>query len=440
MDKEAAKKEGFDWIIGDIHKAIHGVHDDRRRGGNFRYELADAGLGAFSLFFSLSPSFLAYQKLMDQRVHRNNARSLFGINEIPSDNQIRTLLDRIEPSIFFPVFDKVFGKLEESGHLDGYRYYDDRLLIPIDGTEYHRSSAVYCRNCTEIHHKNGRTTYSHKILTPVVAAPGNTRVIPLDPEFIIPQDGSEKQDCELNAAKRWISRHASLCSKAIILGDDLFSREPFCRQLQDSSFHFIFVCKPDSHKTLYDWIGLYGDEVPTFSIKKWNGHFHEESTYRYMNQVPIKDGDDPLAVNWLEIEITRTDTGQVLYRNSFVTDDPLDRDNVPLIATAGRARWKVENENTNVLKNKGYHLEHNFGHGEQLLSTTLLTLNLLAFLAHTFLDFIDTRYTFLRKVLGARKTFFNDFSTLTKYFFYPSWDALMDFMIKGLELKHPVPG
>ncbi|HPW68424.1 MAG: hypothetical protein ACOX2W_09125 [Desulfomonilia bacterium] len=70
----------------------------------------------------------------------------------------------------------------------------------------------------------------------------------------------------------------------------------------------------------------------------------------------------------------------------------------------------------------------------------MLTLNLLAFLAHTFLDFIDTSYTFLRKVLGARKTFFNDFSTLTKYFFYPSWDALMDFMIKGLELKHPVPG
>ncbi|HPW69882.1 MAG: hypothetical protein WDA72_05405 [Desulfomonilia bacterium] len=159
----------------------------------------------------------------------------------------------------------------------------------------------------------------------------------------------------MNAAKRWISRHAPLVTKAIVLGDDLFSREPFCRQLKDSSFHFIFVCKPDSHKTLSDWIGLFGDEVPTFSLRKWNGHFHEKSSYRHMNQVPIKDGDDPLAVNWLEIEITRTDTRQVLYRNSLVTDYPLDRDNVPLIATASRARWKVENENTNVLKNKGYH-------------------------------------------------------------------------------------
>lgn len=125
MDKGTAKKEGFDWIIGAIRKAFHGVGDGRRRGGNFRYEIADAGLGTFSLFFSLSLSFLAYQKLMDQQVHRNNARSLFGINEIPSDNQIRTLLDRIEPGIFFPVFDKVFGKLEETGHLDGYRFYDD---------------------------------------------------------------------------------------------------------------------------------------------------------------------------------------------------------------------------------------------------------------------------------------------------------------------------
>jgi hypothetical protein len=142
-----------------------------------------------------------------------------------------------------------------------------------------------------------------------------------------------------------------------------------------------------------------------------------------------------LEVNWVELTVTRTDTGEILYKNAFITDFPLTRSTVPPIVQAGRARWKVENENNNVLKTKGYHLEHNYGHGSQFLSTTLLTLNLLAFLAHTFLQFVDTRYQAIRQTLSARKTFFHDFTTLTKYFFFESWSHLMAFMVKQLEIE-----
>jgi hypothetical protein len=250
-------------------------------------------------------------------------------------------------------------------------------------------------------------SYSHKVLTPVVAAPGNSKVIVLEPEFITPQDGSAKQDCELNAAKRWIERNSSLSArKVIITGDDLFSRDPFCKLLLGLGFRFILICKPSSHTTLYQYLAELEkkDGITIISQRKWNGKFHELHTYRYANNLPIKQGDDALSVNWVELTVINTKTQEILYKNSFITDFKIDRTNVQSIVQAGRTRWKVENENNNVLKTKGYHLDHNFGHGNKFLSNTLLTLNLVAFLAHTFLEFVDTKYKAVRSVLSARKT------------------------------------
>jgi hypothetical protein len=184
----------------------------------------------------------------------------------------------------------------------------------------------------------------------------------LEPEFIGPKARAKKQECELNAAKRWIERNAALAAKkVIILGDELFSKEPFCQDLLTQGFHFIRVGKPDSHKTLYEWVASFEKtgSLPSFSLQKWNGRFHERATYPYLNQLPLNGGETALEVNWVELTVTRTDTGEILYRNAFITDFPLTQSTVPQIVQAGRARWKVENENTHVLKTKGYHLEHN---------------------------------------------------------------------------------
>src|ERR1700722_13172989 len=82
--------------------------------------------------------------------------------------------------------------------------------------------------------------------------------------------------------------------------------------------------------------------------------------------VPLRGDTDAIAVNWLMIEI-RDARGDLTYRNSFITDLPVERDNVAQLAACGRARWKIENEGFNVLKTKGYNLEHNFGHGKRNL-------------------------------------------------------------------------
>ncbi|MCI5209321.1 MAG: hypothetical protein D3910_11130 [Candidatus Electrothrix sp. ATG2] len=145
----------------------------------------------------------------------------------------------------------------------------------------------------------------------MVAAPDNNKVIALEPEFITPQDGSVKQDCELNAAKRWIERNSSLSTrKIIIMGDDLFSRNPFCILLLTHCFHFVLVCKPSSHTTLYQHVSALEkvDDITIISRRKWNGQFHELHTYRYANNLPLKQGDDALSVNWAGLTVINTKT------------------------------------------------------------------------------------------------------------------------------------
>ena len=428
----------FDTFVTQIHNIFDELPDYRKFSPNLTYSMKDAALGAFSMFFNQSPSFLSHQRAMQQAHGHNNAQSLFGITQIMSDNQTRNLLDPLSPDNFYPIFSETFDQLESAGHLDRYRVLEDYLLVPIDGTEFFRSSKIHCENCSVTRNTNGTVSYSHKVLTPVVAAPGNSKVIVLEPEFITHQDGSAKQDCELNAAKRWIERNSSLSArKVIITGDDLFSRDPFCKLLLELGFRFILICKPSSHRTLYQYLAELEkkDGITIISQRKWNGKFHELHTYRYANNLPIKQGDDALSVNWVELTVINTKTQEILYKNSFITDFKIDRTNVQSIVQAGRTRWKVENENNNVLKTKGYHLDHNFGHGNKFLSNTLLTLNLVAFLAHTFLEFVDTKYKAVRSVLSARKTFFNDLKALIKYLFFSSWSQLIDFMFKQLEIK-----
>ena len=147
------------------------------------------------------------------------------------------------------------------------------------------------------------------------------------------------------------------------------------------------------------------------------------------------DGQAPLSVHWCEITVVNAKTGAQLYHNSFLANHRVTADNVAEVAQAGRGRWKIENENNNVLKTKGYHVEHNFGHGQQYLSAVMCSLNLLAFLFHTVLEWSDDKYALLRRVLARRQTFFDDIRALTRSLVFDSWDHLIDFMLRGLELQ-----
>jgi len=423
-------------MMAELQERIRGF-PDVRKGKNVLYGVEEAGMAAFSVFFMQNASFLEHQRLMKEKKGRNNVEHLFGLQSTPSDNEIRDLLDPVNPEGLNGMYGWVFEELDRGQVLRGMRSYGNNLLVALDGTWYFSSKEIHCASCSSKELAGGSRLYFHSLITPVVVAPGNRHVIALEPEFILPQDGYEKQDCEMQAAKRWIGKHARrYAGKGVtILGDDLFSKQPYCQLLQDTHFHFILVCKPDSHPSLYETLDLLAHNglIQSFSTRQWKGKQAEISTYRFAQQVPLRNGEDAILVNWCEILVTQEASGKQIYHNSFVTDFPLAETTVPAVIRDGRARWKVENENNNVLKTKGYHLEHNFGHGSQHLAALLLSLNLLAFLFHTVLDLVDEKYQKIRRILVKRKTFFHDLDALTRYLVFDTWDQLLDLMFESLQ-------
>jgi hypothetical protein len=410
---------------------------DYRTGPHRIYEIAEAALGAFAVFFTQSPSFLAYQRDMQRNKGRNNAQSLFGLDQVPTDPQIRNLLDPIAPAYLAPPFWQVFEHLRQGDCLKSYQGWLGRWLLAFDGTNYFHSTELHCPQCT-VRLLNERIHYSHALVAPLIVAPGHSQVIALEPAFILPQDGQEKQDCELRATERWLKRNAQRfpAGSVTVLGDDLYAHQPFCELLSTYKWHFAFTCKPESHAALYQEMELL---AKVGGVQQWverhhNGSRREVWQYRYATRVPLRADVKPLYVNWCEVTITDEATGQLLYHNAWATDHALAAAALHTFVVAARTRWKSENENNNVLKNYGYHLEHNFGHGQQYLALVLVMLNIFAFLCHTVLDLCDPLYRQLRAELVARRTFFNDVQTLTRYLFFPSWQALLQFMAAGLEL------
>lgn len=189
---------------------------DGRTGKNTRYDLPNAGLGAFSVFFTQTASFLAHQRALKLAKGRSNAERLFGPRHLPSDNHIRNLLDPVSPVHLWPVYRHVFQALERQVVLKSYRSFAQQLLVAIDGTTYFASKKIHCSNCRQRVLNNGEPQYFHQVLTPVIVQPDNPQVLALEPEFIVPQDGHDKQDCELQAAKRWLEQHGDFYGNYIL--------------------------------------------------------------------------------------------------------------------------------------------------------------------------------------------------------------------------------
>ncbi len=402
---------------------------DKREGRNTRYSIEDITLSAFSVFHMQSPSFLQFQKDIEENEGKSNAQSFFGIKAIPSDNHIRDILDNVKAEVLQPMYERQLSYLKKAKILDSYKYMG-YYPVALDGTQYHSSKKICCEKCLERVYEE-KIYYLHQIVTPTIVSPLKSEVIPLMPEFIRNEDGQEKQDCEINASKRWIEKKSPLDLSRLLLGDDLYAHEPFCKEVIDKGDSFVFVAKESSHQKMYEMIEYLQNTVGLEHHEKIIGKAHKQELwqYRFINQVPVNGKKDSLEVNWVELEVYDVKSKKRTYHNAFITNIELSTNNVHDIALIGRTRWKIENENNNTLKTKGYHLEHNFGHGTQNLSELLVSMNILAFLFHTVLGFLDENYAKAR-AKRTRKRFFNDVESLTTHIYFLSWDILMAFMSK----------
>jgi len=384
---------GFEVLKDILHRRTAQLPDHRTESPNTRYAIHDAALGALGIFFTQSPSFLEYQRRLQHTKGYNNAQTLCGVAQIPWDNQIRTLLDPLAPSHLDPVCVEIVTGLEPHHMFDPLRVLGDQLLVALDGTTSFASQTIHCPNCLTRHLANGHTRSYHPGITPVMVCPGRPEVLALPPESIMPHDGQATQDGAQEAGKRWLSTAAKVVAphQVTFLGDDLSRKQPFCALALQQGLHCILTCQPDSHATLAERWAFWqaNDGIAALERRRWHGRFTAVRRYRYIHDVRRRDGDDALSIHWFEITVVNAKTGAQLSHNSCITHHRLHADHVADVADAGRGRWKIANEHHNVLKTKGSHLEHNFGHGQHSLSAFLRSLNLLAFLLHTVLEWSD---------------------------------------------------
>lgn len=437
----------FDFLVETFSSNIDNITDTRRQRSDIKYKFKDIILSAFAVFYFQSSSWLGFQRNMQSLKGSSNCQTMFNIEDIPTDNHIRNVIDTVSANDFKPVYDDIIQKLDKIQVLDKFRFMDSHILVALDGTQYHSSKNISCKCCqTKKDKESGEIRYYHTAITPTIVHPSIKRVLPLMQEFISNDDGKEKQDCEVNASKRWLDGFITpFKEKVIVLGDDLYSREPMIQKVLAKKHSYIFVAKPTSHTYLYEQVKMIKNlkTIDTKKVSKMVNGKKQIFTYNYINQLLLtnpqgKTNNPPEEVNWCEVIITDL-TGKKLYHNSFVTDISIYANNVEEITLAGRTRWKIENENNNVLKTKGYSLEHNFGHGKEHLSKTLCSLNILAFLFHTVQDLCDEQYIELRNELGTREEFFTAISFLTTMFRFKSFEKMLEYILISRQTEENIP-
>ena len=301
------------------------------------------------------------------------------------------------------------------------------------------SDTLCCPSCLTKTSKKGKTRFHHQILQTAMVHPKKRQVVPLAPEPIRNGDGTEKQDCELNAAKRAILKIRSAHPKLdiVIGGDGLYSKQPYLDELKLAKMSFVLVAKPTDHKVLFEWVDELARMGETGLLEVRD---HKDYTHRYQwaNHVPLNGQPQADDIHFLEYTMIRKD-GKATYHNTWVTDIEVDENNAVELVQCGRARWKIENECFNTLKNQGYHLEHNFGHGQNNLSYNFFLLNLLAFFMHQIFELTDPLYQQCRSKFTSRLEYWNQLRCTIRIIYVKSWESLLSLIIDPENWTNPPP-
>ncbi len=431
------KHLSFDPLIRKIRLRVKQLPDTRDRAGR-NFSIADAVLSAIAVFSLKDSSLLAFEK----RRNDENMKSLFRIENVPSDTQMRTILDPLEPDLLRPMFHDVFCQLQRGKALEPYAFHQGCYLLSIDGTGYYSSKKVHCDCCLQRKNsKTGEITYHHQMLGVSMVHPDQKQVIPFAPEPIVKQDGDNKNDCERNASKRLLQKirdeHPNL--KLIIVEDGLASNAPHIRQLKSLWMHFLLGAKPDDHEHLFAEVSK-ADAEGRVTTLRWTDDADKgiECEIRFVHDLPLNKSNTDLRVNFLQYTEYNAD-GSIRKQFSWVTDLTVTSENACHLVRGGRSRWKIENETFNTLKNQGYHFEHNFGHGEQNLSTIFAMLMMLAFLLDQTQELCCPLFQAVHKKLVSRRSLWDHLRSHFRHCRLDSMEQLYQAILYDLAKELPIP-
>ena len=357
----------------------------RNRGAS----LADHPAAALAMFAFKYPTMLGFDgdaRGGDPTLARN-PENLFGIARVPCDTAMRERLDEVDPRELRPVFGEVFSRLRRGGGLKGIESVAGRYLVSIDGTEFSGPKLAECGSCCSRTHRGGATSYFHQMVCASLVRPGSGTAVPFMPEMIPETDGSTKNDCETNAAERLLPdlRREHSHPEFAVPVDGPRGKAPQVRLLRNLGIPFIIRAKPDDHEILQARLEIDGE---TCEFRDRDGTVHE---FRWRNGAEPDNSNRDVRADALEywervperrirkaegeFRIEPEKTTHCGWTAEFEIEPALP---VPPVR-AGRARWKIENETFNTLKNQGCNLGHNCGRGKKNLCSVLAVPALLAF-------------------------------------------------------------
>jgi Transposase DDE domain len=438
----AATKEGLrqklsgDSLFKDVRSFFSEIPD--HRAANHSYPLVDICMSSFSIFSLKSPSLLAHESYATDKSIKNNFATIYGVKQMPSDTQMRSVLDKVETNYLQNSLTKTLKLAEQAGLLDDYRFLDGDLIISIDGTGFFCSNSVKC-DCCQVKKRKGGTEYSHSMFAASIVHPGKKQVLPIAPEPITKQDGKSKNDHELRAAARLLQRfkkdHPDL--KATIVADGLFSKGPLIKLLQQLDLNYIISAKPKDHKYLFECfekkelfagidevLGAKRPIIEKITIKKGD----VTHIFEFANDMSLNQTHHDLKVGFIKYwEINK----KKMQHFSWVTNHRITKQNIFKLMKAARARWKIENETFNTLKNQGYHFEHNYGHGTKNLSNNMAVIMMITFLVDQIQEICCEIFQRIRDLKKSRRVLWESLRSYFSCVPFASWSALLDLVLEN---------
>jgi Transposase DDE domain len=414
----------FDILMSELSDDFSSLPDHRSE--RRQYSLDDTIKSAFAMFSLKSLSLLNFRERT--RTEDGNLQRVYRITEIPSDTQMRSILDEVKSSSLDYAFVEVYAHLHASSLLNAYRLpcAKNALIVSVDGVEHF----IFNEGVLPmLHGQNPRRWHdklsSRCLLCAVIIHPQKADVFPLGLEPIVHQDGSTKNDCERNATKRLVEhlRQNYADESLLFVEDALYANTPHIRQIHQASPHwqYLLAVKPGSHKGLFERFATLQKQSAKRAPASHQHTDVDGTRYRfeYVNNLALCESATDVRVNMLVC--TATTKKGVRTTFSWITDIPVTRQNLYGLMKAGRARWKIENETFNTLKNQGYHFEHNYGHGKKNLASVLAAIMLLAFLVDQVQAAVDILF---RKVSSALALKMKFWETLRAVFAMKPFDSM----------------
>jgi len=425
-------------LLSQVRETFQAI-PDHRQAVKIRITLPDALMSGLAVFALKFPSLLKFDEQRQEDHIRHNLATLYGVQQAPCDTQLREIADPVEPTAFHSAYRAVFQSVQDAHALEPFRFFGGSFFVALDGTGQFSSSTVCCSDCAIKQTRGGDTLYYHQLLGAAIVHPDRKQVLPLIPEPILRDDGDTKNDCERNAAKRLLTRlrqdYPAL--PMTIIEDALAANGPHIKLLKKLKFSYIIGVKEGDHAHLFEAVKTHEENETMGGLTQQDEQGKITRIFRFVNDLELNKSHSNLKVNFLEyIEL---EGSQVRCRFTWITDLKITESNCAEIMRGGRSRWKIENETFNTLKNQGYRLEHNYGHGKQHLSTNFALLMMLAFLIDQVQELACVPFQQARRRFRSRTSLWERMRALFVGYFIDDWETFWQAIIRGHQVARLQP-